>query len=535
MIRKILAVGIVFLMLATAAVSASTVFVNTKKVYNLKNVKMNSVIKPIISTKGEHLLSTRAIKVDKPWRRGAKPADIPVANTTDNEFHPSVAVSSPFYIVGYTYSPSIVERDIYLMVSKDDGKTFEEPHYINIEGIQDYPSLAHWGGNTFYGSFMPDPDNPYVYLIKIPDITDVSGTGEWVYYDWSSYGWHDFQEPDIACCDTQNDWEFGVIAFVASTEYEGYPCVNGPHMLFADPTEQGEQGYAYISWWTTYNGSAHASASIDRVTNMMYCAYDWYNDSSATYDIILWKRSFEDPLEGFSEILEIPTSFYAMYPSVVADNDHVVIVCQSDEHINQDIICLYSSDGGETWNQTYVTSASEDDLYPNLVISGDKIVCTFIRNGDIYYTSSEDWGETWKEPIVINDVTGAVSSEWRSSDACENGVVWTDSRDGNNDIYFDNYPGIPMFDITISGGFGITITVTNIGSASVENIEWSVSISGLVFIGKESSGSIDVLAPGESITVKLLPIGIGSIDISVSINGATKIASGFIIGPIVII
>ncbi|OYT58377.1 hypothetical protein B6U70_00710 [Euryarchaeota archaeon ex4484_162] len=63
MIRKILAVGIVFLMLATAAVSASTVFVNTKKVYNLKNVKMNSVIKPIISTKGEHLLSTRAIKV----------------------------------------------------------------------------------------------------------------------------------------------------------------------------------------------------------------------------------------------------------------------------------------------------------------------------------------------------------------------------------------------------------------------------------------------------------------------------------------
>jgi len=527
--KRVLIMGLVFLMLATAFTSANMVSVN-----KISNKKVESVIKPIVFSSGDHLVSTKRVRVNKPLLTVAKPADVPVANSTEDEFHPTIATNPSFYFVGYTRAPSFVERNIYMIVSTDGGNTFEDPHFWDLEGVQDYPSFDHWRDNTFYGTFMPDPDNTYVYLMSIEDISDI-GTWNLYYYDWSSYGWYDIQEPDIACYDSQNDWEFGVIAFVASTDYDDYPCVNGPHMFFADPTEQGEQGYAYISWWTTFNGSAHASASIDKATNMMYCAYDWYNDSSATYNIILWKRSFEEPLEGFSEISEIPTSFYAMYPSVVADNDHVVIVCQSDEHINQDIICLYSSDGGETWNQTYVTSASEDDLYPNLAISGDKIICTFIRNGNIYYTSSEDWGETWKEPMVINDVTGTVSSEWRASDTCENGVVWTDSRDGNDDIYFDNFPGIPMFDITISGGFGITITVTNIGSAPAENIEWSVSISGLVFIGKESSGSIDELAPGESITIKLLTIGIGPIDISVTINGATKTASGFIIGPIVII
>ena len=417
-----------------------------------------------------------------------------------------------------------------MAVSTDGGETFGTAGYWNIEGATDYPSYDHWGENTFYGTFMPDPNTAYTYLMEIQDVTDLETWGL-VYWDWSSYGWYDFEAPSIACHNSQDPWEFGVIAFIASTDYSGSECVSAPHMFFADPDAEGT---GWISWWPDYGNAAHAAATIDKAKNMFYCVYEWFNETAGTYDILLWGRSFADPLEGERFMIEIPSIFYATYPSVAAYNDHIVIVCQSDEHINQDIACFYSSDGGMTWNISYVTSASEDDLYPSIKLSGEKIICTFVRDGNLYYTYSEDWGVTWGEPVQINDEDGTVIPEYRTAALCSSGVVWTDTRDGNEDIYFDVFP-VPILTIDISGGFGVKATISNVGTAAAEDISWSIELSGLVFVGSKKEGNISSLGPGESETISSgFIFGIGPTTITVNAGGTTKTASGFVLGPLVL-
>jgi len=268
---------------------------------------------------------------------------------------------------------------------------------------------------------------------------------------------------------------------------------------------------------------------------MMYTTYDYYNETQATWDILVWARSFDDPLNGTSYLVEIPTSFYAVNPAIAASNDHVIVVAQSDEHINQDIVCFYSSDGGITWETSYVTTATQDDVSPDITLSGDKLICTFVRDGNLYYSSSEDWGATWSEPVQINEEDGTVSSEYGTAYACPAGVVWTDMRNGNADIYYDTFPSAVISIENIGGGFGVKATITNSGTIAAENLNWKISLSGNVFVGSEKTGTISSLAPGESATIKSgLVLGIGKTTITVTAGGTSATASAFIVGPLVL-
>ncbi len=521
--EKALLLGIV-LVLATMA---------TANIFSTENTSMkesSNVIHAIMAHGNAHNLKLQGKEIENAFVRAPVASSIPVANTEDTEYHPTIASSGNTFFAGYVYAPSIIEQYVYMAVSTDGGNTFENAGYWNIEGVTDYPSFANWGGNTFYGTFMPDPNTAYTYLMEIQDITDTSTWGL-VYWDWSSYGWHDFMEPKIACDNSQNPWEFGVIAFVASTTYTEEELINGPHMFFADPDTENS---GWISWWE-YPGCQHADATIDKAKDMIYTTYDWYNDTAATWNILVWARGFEDPFDdNVSFLVEIPTTFYAVNPAIAAYNDNVVVVAQSDEHINQDIVCFYSSDGGMTWETSYVTSATQDDLYPDIVVSGNKLICTFVREGNLYYSSSEDWGATWSEPVKINDVDGSVASEFGTSYACSSGVIWTDTRDGNPDVYFDTFPA-PIINIEISGLFGVKATVSNTGSIAAENVPWSIKLSGFVPIGSTKEGTISSLEPGQSTTIKTgLVFGIGPTDITVNVGGTTATAHGFVLGPLVL-
>ena len=80
----------------------------------------------------------------------------------------------------------------------------------------------------------------------------------------------------------------------------------------------------------------------------------------------------------------------------------------------------------------------------------------------------------------------------------------------------------------IQGGFGVKVMIT----AGDDPVDWTISIDGSVFFGGEASGTI--LANAEE-TVKLpFPLGLGSVDITVTANSITKEATAFMLGPFVI-
>jgi len=102
----------------------------------------------------------------------------------------------------------------------------------------------------------------------------------------------------------------------------------------------------------------------------------------------------------------------------------------------------------------------------------------------------------------------------------------------------DAYPLInpwvysPLEIKNISGGFGVSAIIKNIGNESIYNLEWSINLSGLVFIGRHVEGSIKRIDPNESVIIRNRFIfGLGPATITIKVAKSFKTARCFIIGP----
>ena len=249
-------------------------------------------------------------------------------------------------------------------------------------------------------------------------------------------------------------------------------------------------------------------------------------DKYADIEVWLWQGYM-----GKSDLAD------AAHPSVAASGSNIVVVYMSNDNIfgDWDIVCSYSSDDGETWNTATVAGVPQvDEMYPAVYMSGNTVYCAYIKDNNLYLVKSEDGGATWSEPEQVNDQDGTVVAGENYVDICGKGIVWTDNRNGNLDIYFAPLPA-PIIGVSISGGFGVKATISNSGTVAAENLAWSVDLSGLVFVGKHAEGTIASLEPGASETVGPgLVFGIGPTTITVNAGGTTATASGFVLGPMVL-
>jgi len=476
------------------------------------------------------------------------PSSIPVANTEDTEMHPSLEKDADGNLfAAYTLQMDILNSNIIYVYSMDGGSTWEGGAYFNLEGAYDYPAIDYWGsGSTFVGTFAPDPsdcEGSAQYVLRVDDPTDTS-TWSLVYWDWTDYSQRDRESPDIAGYSDVGDatWWYGVIADTGSSDYED---AAGEHIPIFNWADYSDSNSGWIWWWDSYPNSAHASIDIDRSNGILYAAWDQYNDSRPEQgrDILL---AIADVHNWWQEIWEINWSYLGgseenTYPDVAAENGYIYVVCQADISIpgKQDIICFYSHDGGATWGTSNIaTDPAKDEVYPSIVAYGEGATCTFLIDNDIYVSHTTDGGVTWSEPVKVNDVDGSIFNEYRTAKLATGGnIMWTDMRDGNADIYYDSvgYPPSPILSITeIKGGFGVKATIANTGTADAENVEWSITLDGLVFIGGEKSGTINIPANSEVVVKSGLVFGIGPVSIKVEAGGATKTANGFALGPLIL-
>ena len=454
-------------------------------------------------------------------------------------------------IVTFTQELSPTDGLAHIVYSSD-GENWNDLALTGLEGYNVYCQVAYmedtkYDTGVFDGVWWDciDESRDAGYFIKIGDITDDS--------TWEGYQWVDDSRPGASCLVWKDDMLYQQVSYGQSS---------GPVCGMIDDDQGMDQGTmlywmddditGIVSNWDSGTGPLgdyFPASDIDLApvhdTNPVQTENDFFymvhQSDRGDYSEVCWKRvvpNVEDDQEFVADQLYLDggdaNGYNARHPVVGASGDKVMVIYMSDENGDWDIKCKYSSDHGVTWNSKMIAAESGvDELYPSFYMEGDNIHCIYIKNGNLYLIESDDFGATWSDPVQINEVDGTVVAEVNSAVIHPAGIVWTDERNGNKDIYYAQGAPAPFLSVEkIQGGVGATATITNTGTAPATNVQWTISLNGLVFLGGEKTGTISTIAPGESVKVKSgFPLGFGPVDVTVSVQSAegvsaSKTASG---------
>jgi hypothetical protein len=451
-------------------------------------------------------------------------------------------------ILGYLGDPAgDGVYNVWFTSSIDQGATWLNDNSMGlVVPTPEKPSVDHWSDTRFFGTYVPNPtdyDGSAMYVIEINNPAQLDDGFDAVYWTWFDVGdgYTDFIDVSLACDNAVEDYAWGAISIVGDhgSGLSGVP-------MFSYQCNEG--GTAWIYYFsdvdndTIYGDCQGASMDIDPVTHESYSIWNFVNTTTDLHDIYFTKFDFAtwdefsgNPIHPFLVDGVFSSGNDDLNVDISANNDNIIIVTQSDD----DILCYYSNDGMETISTSVVVSTSADELYPKVVHTDDmSAVCLFVSGENVYTLSTQDGGATWGTPVQINDEDGTVVEADANTDLCKIGAVWTDDRTGDSNIFFDT-PGVavPIVNVVdISGGFGVSATVENTGTADAENVPWSITIEGgLMLIGAETIGEIPTLAvdSSEDITTGLI-LGFGQVDITVTAGESQQTASGTVILPFVL-
>jgi hypothetical protein len=427
------------------------------------------------------------------------------------QLHPAFGSAGSQYMAAYVDE---MNENIIWTFAPDAGV------YYTIGSLADYPSIKHWGGSRFFGTLNPDPyeDDANIFMFEATDPAD-SDTYYLGAWDWSDNGWWDIRDIDIACENTRETWEFGAWSLVASHNY-GDGATNGPHISY--PTS--EDGYAQISWYYVDN-CEHTDIDIDKETKKSFAVYDCLIEG--TWELLI-RVDRTDNWDGASNLYHIQGAGNLQYPAVAVNSNDMVLLAENDEMGNKDIICI---SGNPPFTQTsVVVSDAEDERYPDVRhVEGETFVCTFVKNNGLYSCVSEDAGETWSTPVLVEN---NVVSEYKTADITDLGaqVMYEIDNGGDIDIWRAILEGAsaPFIEIDlIAGGIGVNSVIKNTGTADATDVEWTITVTGgiLGLINKEASGTTDI-AVGEEISISSgLIFGLGNIEITVTADLAQESVS----------
>jgi len=360
------------------------------------------------------------------------------------------------------------------------------------------PKIDYKEGMTSWGTLTPGSDlNAVAFYIDFPDITDPAvpsptspqGWTAWS-VDWGeAYDFSWFDSADVASYPytpgkSPSANFFGLVAITGDNPPG---AAEDDTFMFSFMIASGQVTIVYFSGMD--EDVEKISCDIDQSLAQYYWVCEYVSETDPMDDGSMFTKApvFDGTDEWWKGASGFPGFLFAgVYnPSMVAADGSVYIVGENAEN---DIVCMYSSNAGVSFDSSDVTDTVSSESYPTVAIVEDEIVCSYIRNGDLYVSISDDGGQTWTETVdPINDETGTVVDQYCSVAMDGPYVAWTDARNDPTEIYFDTTiepPKYPILEITeVKGGLGVKATVKNTGEAAATNVTWSVSVTG-GFLGR---------------------------------------------------
>ena len=239
--------------------------------------------------------STQMNKVTIPSivKQTAKPLNIPVANSDDDEIHPAITMYGGGLLWGgFTTQVSVMDQTISFLYSGDNGVTWENPSYLDpsVLGLADYLAVDPLGDGVV-ATLQPDPGTSDQWRIIMPDPLD-TGTWNGASWDWSSFEYTDFKNLEVA------GYEFPDIPNAA--EYYGWmtgsvtspDAVDMPTFYFANG-ETTNSGWIW-TWGDATSHSINSAVDIDDSKAKFYAAWEYHNETTSAIDILLSTGYLED-------------------------------------------------------------------------------------------------------------------------------------------------------------------------------------------------------------------------------------------------
>ena len=200
----------------------------------------------------------------------------------------------------------------------------------------------------------------------------------------------------------------------------------------------------------------------------------WRDNRDGNYEIY-YKRSQNGGLSWDADTRLTNNSYFSTSPSVSVSGAVVHVVWTDNRDGNDEIYYKRSQNGGLSWGpDTYLTNSTFVSRFPSISVSGAivHVVWKELRSGnyEIYYKRSQNGGLSWDADTALTNNLSASEFPSVSVSGAVVHVVWHDNRDGNTEIYYKSSQNAGLY-------WGTDTRLTN-NSARSEFP--SVSVSGAV-------------------------------------------------------
>lgn len=205
------------------------------------------------------------------------------------------------------------------------------------------------------------------------------------------------------------------------------------------------------------NPSVSVSGSVVNVV--------WYDNRDGNNEIY-YKRSPDAGVTWGPDTRVTNNSSVSLAPTLTASGSNVYIVWWDNRDGNNEIYCKRSTDAGINWDPDMrLTNNTAQSTYPSVSASAQTVYVVWIDgrdgNSEVYYKRSTNEGISWESDtrLTINTALSDYPSVSVNGQAVH--VVWRDSRDGNEEIYYKLNPT------------GTTVGIININSGIPEHFSLS--------------------------------------------------------------